>query len=80
MTIRQTDIDPAALERHVRLAIASQQHQEDIDELLDAVACGEVDVFQPDTDGYVDVHVGGHRLARLHRTRIERRPARKDTP
>ena len=77
MTVRHTDIDPAALERHVRLAIAGQQHQDDIDHLLAAMADGQVDVYQPDRDGYLTVAVGGHRLLRIHRTRIARGGARK---
>ena len=70
MNITDEHIDPAALERHLRLAIAGQKHQDDIDELLDAMRCGEVDVLQPDDDGYLIVKVGGHPVLRAHWTRL----------
>jgi hypothetical protein len=63
-------LDPAKVQAVTLEAIRVQRHEADRATLLDAVDAGEVVLYGRDDDGYHVITVAGHRLVRVHWTRL----------
>lgn len=63
-------VDESKLADLVYTAIAGHRFPQDRATLLDAVDEGEVNLYEPDEDGWRSVTVGGNRIVHAHWTRF----------